>query len=98
MILSIILGLLGLNGIGHLYVGKILLGILLLVGSIVVYYVVIIPFLFATILSFNFSAAAAGIIVALVAYIALFGWQIIHSRKLCQEYNAFYQANGRAPW
>ena len=97
LILSIILGLLGLNGIGHIYVGKVLLGITILIGSIILYAVAIIG-LFASISLLDFGVSLAGYVAMLAAFFALFIWQIIHSRNLCRKYNEHYRQHGKAPW
>ena len=85
LILAIILGLFGLNGIGHLYLGKISRGVGLLIGSIVLFWVGI-----ATLI---FVVGA----VLLVIYFLLFIWQIIDAKNQCRAYNEYVQANGKAP-
>ena len=85
LILAIILGLFGLSGIGHLYVGKIARGVGLLIGSIVLAVI-------------GLATLVLGVgFVLLILYIPLFIWQIIDARKYCRIYNEYVQANGRAP-
>lgn len=98
MVLAIVLGLLGLNGIGHIYVGKTLMGIGICIGSILLFYVGFIGVLVASIAAFSFDGYIGGVIALLLAYIGLFGWQIVNAKKLCREYNAYYQQNNRPPW
>lgn len=85
LILAVVLGIFGLNGIGHIYIGKIGKGIGLLIGSIVLFAVGI-----ATLLIF------VGIIF-LIMYFALFIWQIIDARNLCKEYNHAIKTTGNPP-
>ena len=85
LILAIILGLFALNGIGHLYLGKIARGVGLLIGSIVL-------------LAIGFATLFFGIgAILLIFYFILFIWQIIDARNICRQYNTHVQATGRAP-
>ena len=81
LILSIVLGLLGLNGIGQIYAGKVSRGIVIMIGSWVVIVVGIMT-----------------LGVGLIAYLAIFIWQIFDTKNLCKEYNEFVSLNGRPPW
>ena len=81
LILSIVLGLLAINGIGQIYAGKVGRGIGIMIGSWVL--------------------IAVGIMtmgIGLIAYLAIFIWQIFDTKKLCKEYNEFFSLNGRPPW
>lgn len=86
LVLSIVLGLLGINGVGHLYVGKIGKGVWILIGSIVLFIIGIVTVYFGV-----------GIVL-LIIYFVVFIWQIIDSRKLCQEYNEHVRKTGSKPW
>ena len=81
LILSIVLGLFCLNGIGQIYAGKVGRGIGIMIGSWVLIVVGVLTF---------------GI--GLIAYLAIFIWQIFDTKKLCREYNEFFSLNGRPPW
>ena len=81
LILSIVLGLFCLNGIGQIYAGKVGKGIGIMIGSWVLIVVGVLTF---------------GI--GLIAYLAIFIWQIFDTKKLCREYNEFFSLNGRPPW
>ena len=81
LILSIVLGLLGLNGIGQIYAGKVGRGIGIMIGSWVLIVVGVLTF---------------GI--GLIAYLAIFIWQIFDTKKLCREFNEYVSQNGRPPW
>ena len=81
LILSIVLGLFCLNGIGQIYAGKVGRGIGIMIGSWVLIVV---------------GVLTLGI--GLIAYLAIFIWQIFDTKKLCREYNEFFSLNGRPPW
>ena len=89
LLCSILGGLVGLQGIGYIYLGKIGKGIGYLVGSIILFVVAIV--LIAT----GIGAVAGGPM--LIAYFVMFIWQIIDSYKLCKKYNDYYEEFGRAP-
>ena len=85
LILSIVIGLFGISGIGHIYVGKIGRGVGILIAGFVLLIV-------------GIATAAFGIgIVILILAIPLFIWQIIDSRKLCRQYNDYYEEYGKEP-
>ena len=81
LILSIVLGLFCLNGIGQIYAGKVGRGIGIMIGSWVLIVVGVLTF---------------GI--GLIAYLAIFIWQIFDTKKLCSEFNEYVSQNGRPPW
>ena len=81
LILSILLGLLTICGIGQIYAGKVGKGIGIMIGSWVLIVV---------------GVLTLGI--GLIAYLAIFIWQIFDTKKLCREYNEFFSLNGRPPW
>ena len=85
LLLAIILGLFALSGIGHLYLGKIGRGVGILIGGIVLYAVGIVTLMFGV-----------GVVL-IIGYLVLFIWQIIDSRRLCREYNDYYEDYGQEP-
>jgi hypothetical protein len=85
LLLSILLGLFGLSGIGHLYLGMIGRGVVILIGGIVLGVVGVVTLMFVV-----------GWFL-LIAYIPLFIWQIIDARKLCRQYNDYYEEYGEGP-
>jgi|SRR5579885_96060 len=90
LLLAIILGLVGLQGIGHIYVGKVGKGIGILIGSIILFYISI-----ALIITLVGSIIG---IPMLIGFVVMFFWQIIDARKLCREYNDELEAIGETPW
>ena len=86
LVLSIILGLFGLCGVGHMYVGQVGKGVGILIGGLVLLIVGMATILFGV-----------GI-VFIIIFIALFIWQIVDSRKQCFYYNEYLENNGKRPW
>ena len=82
LVLSIVLGILTICGIGQIYAGKVGRGAGILIAGIVLVYVLS----WAT----NF--------LSLIGWIVLIIWSTIDTKKLCREYNEFVSQNGRAPW
>ena len=107
LVLSILVGLLGFMGIGHIYVGKVKRGIGILIGGFFIWIIVLIsPSVFAGLTGdVSFSdvnslalVAVASMVLGIATGIALFIWQILNSRKLCRQYNEHYEQHGTAPW
>ncbi len=97
LVLSTILGLLGFNGTGHIYLGKIRRGIALLVGSLGILVAMVGSLAIVDVLwSSELVLAVFGI--SFIGYIALFVYQIIDARRLCKEYNKAVYETGIAPW
>jgi hypothetical protein len=100
LLLAVVLGLVSLQGIGHIYIGKIARGAgilvlsLLLTAICVTYVVGIMPK--SSLLS---SASIYLLPVFIVGYLGLFIFQVLDSRKLCAEYNKYVSEQGtRPPW
>ena len=85
LLLAIILGLFGLSGIGHLYLGMIGRGVGILIAGIVLWVVGVATIMFGV-----------GVVL-IIGYLVLFIWQIIDSRRLCREYNDYYEDYGQEP-
>ena len=86
LILAIVLGLFGLCGIGHMYVGRVGRGIGLLIG------VLVLAIIGGATIWFGIGA------IFLIGVLILFIWQIFDARNLCREYNDYLSRNGRPPW
>lgn len=85
VLIAAIGGLVGFSGIGHIYVGKIMKGILLLVAGLILFGVGIVLF-------------GAGGFLMVIGYFALWIWQIFDARKLANQFNEYYQINQKPPW
>ena len=86
LILAIVLGFLGLEGIGQIYVGKVTKGVVILILCFALWIIG-----YAT-LAFYIGIAFLG------AAFIVFIWSILDTNKLVDEYNDFVSKNGRAPW
>ena len=110
LVLSIVLGLMGIMGIGHIYVGRVKRGIAILIGGFLIWVVVFIPVGFLSVLEDpqNLSEEEVmaqllgpmmgALIIGGIGGFALFIWQIINARSLCKDYNLYYEKKGKAPW
>ncbi len=90
LLLSILLGLIGIQGVGHMYVGKVGKGVGILIGSLILFLVAI-----------GLTVTGIGAIVGIplmIIYFIMFIWQIINSRKLCQQYNDYLEQHDQRPW
>jgi len=85
LILSLVFGLIGLNGVGHIYVGKVGKGISILIGSIIIFGA-----------GFAFLGSSGWFL--FILYFLIFIWQITSSRKLCQYYNGYVSSTGNSPF
>jgi len=86
LILAIVLGLLGLGGIGHIYIGQTNRGVKILVAGILLWII--------GILTAGFGVGIA----LLIAYVVLLIWQMFDANKLVNQYNQYLRQNGRPPW
>ena len=90
LLCSIFGGLIGLQGIGYFYLGKIGKGVGYLLGSLAL-------FITAIALIFQDNTFVGIGAVCLVAYICMFVWQILDSWRLCRQYNDYYEEFGTRP-
>jgi len=105
LVLSVVVGLLGLMGVGHIYLGRVRRGIIILIIAPLSWTMIFISFGMLRFDELEEDVMVATIreigVIALVLEIGLFAlfiWQILNSRKLCKEYNEYLEQNGRAPW
>jgi len=100
LILSVVLGLISLQGIGHIYLGKIGRGVGILALSLLLFTLWISYVMGAitkdsvpSFVSFYFLPITA------IGYLGLYVFQILDSRKLCAVYNEYISQQGkRPPW
>ncbi len=98
LVLSIVLGIISLQGIGHIYIGKLARGIGILVLSMLIsvigfsYFIGIIPqnYLPPTMVSF-FTP------ILILGYLGLYIFQILDGNKLCLMYNRYVSEHGNNP-
>ena len=92
----------GLFGIGHVYVGRIGRGLVLLVISIVIHIPLFLGFVALPLSVFVSASAFGGWFIAVVFFglvnLALWVWQTYDAYKLAKQFNAHVQQHGKAPW
>jgi TM2 domain-containing membrane protein YozV len=85
------------TGLGQMYVGKILRGICVLLGSVVIGSLAVLIF-FVPIESFSLSGFVAGLIIYSAIGITYWAWNIYDAYKLANQYNDYVMKNGKRPW
>lgn len=94
-LLALILGLGFLYGIGHIYVGRIGRGIILLATGVILGILVYVS------VFFGFLTYGAGFIVTiflLLVALVVNIWQTYNAYRLAKEFNAHVQQYGKPPW
>jgi len=108
-ILALILGIFGLWGVGHIYVGRITRGIVLLLVGIILEWVigalVFFGVLFGGLYGYLYggpvgqlSGLIGGAVIWAIVIFAIFIWQIYDAHKLAKQYNEHVQRHWSAPW
>jgi len=104
-VLALILGILGLWGVGHIYVGKIGRGLALLILGIILEWVFGFLIFFGAIFGGYYYGARGlvavsltGVVIWIILTLAIFIWQIYDAYRLAKYYNEYVQRYGRAPW
>ena len=87
LILAVVLGVLAIQGVGYMYIGKTGKGIGFLLGSIFVF---VIGLVLTVIHDMGF--------LLIILYTVMFIYQITDSRKLCRYYNEYIEKNNKKPW
>ncbi len=128
LVLSIVVGLLGIMGVGHIYLGRVRRGAIILIIGMIGWGGLFVPFVMLgmfseleessvdlTAMMGMFSEleessvdptammgmmAGFGVIVIVwgIGMFVLFIWQILNSRKLCKQYNEYFEEHGKPPW
>ena len=107
MVLSIIVGLMGIMGIGHIYLGKTKRGVIILIIGILSWSLLFVPTILLLgseipmdeyTLEKRLTDMTIIIVIGVIGVIALFIWQIIDARRLCKKYNKYLLDNEQSPW
>jgi len=111
LVLSIVVGLMGIMGVGHIYLGRVRRGIIILIIGMMGMALVFVPLLMLGMLegleegSVDETAMIGimagfgiGMVIFFVGMSVLFIWQILNARKLCKEYNEHFEEHGKPPW
>ncbi len=101
------IGLFGIMGVGHLYLGRIRRGVIILIVGLLSWIAIFIPIGILGLLG-NLEESSddptpaiaifGGLAVGFIGVIILFIWQILNARKLCKEYNEYLEQHGKPPW
>ncbi|MEE9339592.1 MAG: hypothetical protein V3U87_16075 [Methylococcaceae bacterium] len=105
-ILAVVLGIFGLGGIGHIYIGKIAKGFGILISMITISLVNVISFFLEPLAIIDITWEVPGpfsfieLIIVLLAFVGLgiFIWQIIDVRKLTKKYNDHFSKTQENLW
>jgi len=110
LVLSIVVGFFGFMGVGHIYLGRVRRGIIILIVGLIGWIVaIVIPFAMLRMLGVLEEeesidpTAVVGVlggffVVVEIGVLALIIWQILNSRKLCKQYNEYFEEHGKPPW
>jgi TM2 domain-containing membrane protein YozV/ribosomal protein L37E len=89
-LIAFIGGIFGLCGIGHMYVGKVGMGIGILVVGLVMYGL--------SLLAFGGGGGLAILGLFGLGYVVLWIWQIFKARSLARIFNESVKTSGKEPW
>ena len=98
ILLSALIGLFTIYGIGHLYIHKTARGILLLLIGVTTPFILFISTITITKLFTDTNIILYGIIVTILIHVGILIWQTIDSSKLCNQYNELLNETGKPPW
>ena len=111
LVLSIVVGLLGIMGVGHIYLGRVRRGAIILIIGMIGWGGLFVPFVMLGMFSeleessvdptaMMGMMAGFGVIVIVwgIGMFVLFIWQILNSGKLCKQYNEYFEEHGKPPW
>ncbi len=100
LVLSVVLGLISLQGIGYIYIGKIARGAGILALSLLLF-TLWISYVMGVITKDSVPSFVSFYLLPITAigYLGLYVFQILDSRKLCATYNEYISEQGkRPPW
>ena len=107
LVLSIVVGLMGIMGVGHIYIGRVKRGVIILVIGIASWTAFFIPIVILGVMGeleeepsdpTMLFGMLGGFAIVGIGVLILFIWQVLNSRKLCREYNEYLVENERPPW
>ena len=97
LVLSVVLGLISLQGIGHIYVNKTGKGFGILLSSLIISSISVSYVLGSIKNLIPFFLQPYFIPIMIVAYFGLYVFQILDSRKICVKYNAHISEHKKIP-
>lgn len=101
LLLALILGIIGFMGIGHLYIGKIARGVVLLIFGLIV-----VPMFAASLMYFIVSGMGyypnetviIPFIILIIVWLVILIWQTYDAYELAKQYNSVLRTTGFPPW
>lgn len=98
-LIAIIGGIFGFPGIGHIYVGRIARGILILISGLILFFVAMFALLAGSVAGpAGFAVGAIFGVILSIIYVAIWIWQIFNARTLAKRFNEHVKATGKEPW
>ena len=82
-------------GIGHIYVGRIASGLVILAAYFILMILAIVSF------SLGIFTLGAGFVLTIplgIGVLAVWAWQLFNAYNLAKQFNAHVQQYGKAPW
>lgn len=99
LILAVVLGLIGIMGVGHLYLGKVARGIVFLILGLAVIPTITALFLYLIVsVGPNPYSIVAPVVIIIVIWLGLLIWQAYDAHQLVKKYNLDIQTTGKPPW
>lgn len=107
LVLSLVVGLMGIMGVGHMYVGRVRRGAIILIIGILSWTAFFIPIAILGVMGeLEEEPSDPGVIIGMIVGFVLVGigvlilfiWQILNARTLCKEYNEYLEQNENPPW
>lgn len=99
--LALILGIIGFMGIGHLYIGKIARGVVLLIFGLVVIPMFGAVFMYFIVSGIGYYPDATMIIpfiILIIIWLIILIWQTIDAYEMAKTYNHVLRTTGSPPW
>ncbi|WP_019177246.1 hypothetical protein [Methanomassiliicoccus luminyensis] len=93
-VLAFILGLFGIMGIGHMYVGKLTRGFIILAAGIILIAVIAVTIVLGVAAPILWAVT----LICGIALILLLIWQTYDAYRLANEYNSSIHRSGRPAW
>ena len=107
LVLSIVVGLMGIMGVGHIYIGRVKRGVIILIIGIASWTAFFIPIAILGVMGeleeespdpAVIIGMLGGFVLVGIGVLILFIWQVLNSRKLCREYNEYLVEHEQPPW
>jgi TM2 domain-containing membrane protein YozV len=100
LLLDLILGIIGFVGIGHLYIGKIARGIVLLIFGLIIVpmFVAVMMYLIVSGIGYIDEAVIIPFIVLTAIWLIVLIWQTYDAHELAKQYNYVLRTTGLPPW